>query len=99
MKRIKADKVETLRAWLAILQNERHQEAVATLAAEHVLQETWFMAQIEGQWYALGYVVSDGDPLRGDPAVPINKEHQAMMTECLEAGPWIPTSLECDLVA
>jgi hypothetical protein len=96
LKRIKPGKAETFRAWLDILQNKRRQEAIDTLAAEQVLQETWFMAEIEGQWYAMAYLLSDGEPLPGDLAIAINKEHKDILTECLEPKAII-TKLGCDL--
>lgn len=96
LKHIKTGKAETFRAWLDVLQNQRRQEAVDTLAAEHVLQETWFMLEIDGQAYAAAYILSKGEALPGDPSIAINKEHQDMLKECLE-GPAIVAAPQCDL--
>ncbi|MBI4121834.1 MAG: hypothetical protein HY461_00725 [Parcubacteria group bacterium] len=84
IRKVKPGKIDALRAWFDQLHTQRRDEAIATLPYESVLHETTFLFEQDGQWYAVWYMESEGEPKPSDKTVRINQEHAAILQECLE---------------
>lgn len=67
-----------MQEWAAKLMGERNKEARTTLAAEGVTLESCFSLEIDGKKY-LGFYMEGDQIVPGDPSVPVNKEHTAVL--------------------
>jgi len=86
--KIKEGKEKKLRAWAQELQTRRRAEALETLRAENIYEETMRIVELEGAKYCLMFVDSRNKKLLpSDPSVPINVEHRAIIKDCIEK--WI----------
>ena len=86
--KIKEGKEEKLRAWARELQGHRKAEALETLKHENIYEETMRIIDLEGQKYCLMFADSrDKELLPSDPSIPLNREHRAVIKDCIEK--WI----------
>lgn len=81
---IKEGKRQLLSSWLTLLNSSRRTEAEASLVRENVTRELASIFTLYGSDYLLGIMIADGEILPADPSLSINREHRAMLKECLE---------------
>jgi len=84
IRKIRDNKLDKLKQWASIISFDRKAEAIASILAENVEREFAFIAQIEGSHYFIGYMESSGNIIPADMNLPINKDHVAVLKECLE---------------
>lgn len=83
--KVKEGKLEVLKQWFVVLNNERREEAVATFAYENVEREVFVLFKgNKGEYYVIGLNEVCGTLKKGDPKVDINQEHTKVLHECLE---------------
>lgn len=73
-----------MKQWFLDLETTRRQEAVETLPGENVLQEAGGTFEMDGQWYACVFMVTDGPKQPMDMKLPVNQEHYKVFDECFE---------------
>ncbi len=83
--KIKEGKISTLKKWFSVLENQRVDEAIATFASENITRETFVLFSLgKNKYFLLGLNEANGNPKKSDPELVINKEHQKILSECLE---------------
>lgn len=87
IRRVRPDRVEALREWFKILETDRRDEALATLADETVTHETALLIT-EGDQPILVYALEVEDPEVAMASVgsgkhPIDAEHRALLDSVL----------------
>lgn len=84
--KVKEGKINIFKQWLAVLNGERKQEAVATFVHENITREVFVLFNgIDGDAYVAGLNEANGCIEKSDQAVAINQEHSEIKRECLES--------------
>lgn len=81
--KVKAGKLDTLRAWAAELEVRRG-EALETMKHERVIYETFVIFKAGEDWYAVGAQEFYEERRAADMSVELNRRHFAILEECLE---------------
>lgn len=81
--KVKPDKLEKLKAWSEKLQ-ARKEEVLATLEYENVSTETLVTFAVAEEWFCMGMQELSGEHRKADMTVELNKEHFAVLEDCLE---------------
>lgn len=83
--KIKDGKVDEWKAWCKELATTHRKAALETLEDEGVAQEMCINIEIDGTWYAVGYMRVLGESIgAADPDHPLNQEHTSKKQACLE---------------
>ncbi len=88
---------ELVKAWAKSVTDNRHQEAVESLAYEGVTREEWWLVTIAGEDYWAFTI--DGEAGPSDPSLKINQDHKVIKRDTFGDGPKIMAQLLADLEA
>jgi hypothetical protein len=80
--KVKAGMLEEWKAWCSELQNERHEEARATLEEEGLEYETAGLFRLDDNYYVIATVY--GEAKASDKSKEINRTHLEKRRKCLE---------------
>lgn len=81
--KVKEGKVDAWREWGRELVSKNKDVAIKTLELENVIDEAFFLFEIEGCFYSFAYMIVDEEfsPITDHP---LNKLHKQKIKECLE---------------
>jgi hypothetical protein len=82
--KIKQGKKATLAEWCERLNTTLRTEAIETLKEEGIKREIFRLYEIDGQDYLMTYEEADGEPTGANILKEINKQHRAILDECIE---------------
>jgi hypothetical protein len=88
------DKVDMLREHGHKLMGDWKDEAIQSLRAEGVMQESCRVFEIQGNWFAVGVMSAQGKILDG-PDSDVNREHKRVLSEVVSSK--ISTEIIYDL--